>query len=771
MPEPGKNLSPDSMTLTDESQFVHEWAYPVDMAIFLKLKQSKSDAENVSCPTDEQMDSPIIVTRYALICWNNFIAVNNEQQRASFLAQACWLVAHEQRLTGNVSCWPVSLPVAYGLPARQCLSALVQGQAISVLVRAFALCGESDFLDCAKRAIRAFERDILDGGVSTPMPGNGLYFEEFGAYPASHTLEGMIFSMLALGDYLKLQEDAGLMSLFARAHDSLHRFLHEFDTGYWTRVDLLHRRLTTRYQHQQQVYLLGMLAQTMHCEECANVATRWHRYSQCVVSRTRRHMMHGVSSISEFCLRPLQQLLFSRDSTSRSQVMSTLAKQEPLRVCVPITAFPVAGGMRTVVSSIADVTREIWYMEYLAHHVGPNPEQLPIHDFSVPVKTFRFVAPWQFPAVWLYALTGVRSLVRLLRRNGQYALILPQDGVYTAAYAACVARLAGIRVVCMDYGNLTLLYNPTYKNERHEAFAGRNWFYRTIGPALLKCYWLSLAFFTWVSTHLVDHFLISGVEGDGIEDLYCDKLGVPRSRITRYAYMVDLKRHPMLDAREKARKRLECGIPTDAQMITMICRFAPEKGVDIALESISQTLASLELEQRGHLVFVLAGKGPLQEQIEEQIDALGLRDVCKLWGEATPEDVVTLLGICDIFLHTGTRGAYYSMTLLEAMASGCAIVASNEPPLNTQLLADGRGVVVPAGDAGQTARALVSLLRDETRVRQMGASARNYVARYHSPNALKRVLQRATHWSELDVILCSEKSLELTLANERGSRV
>ncbi|HET9999910.1 MAG TPA: glycosyltransferase [Ktedonobacteraceae bacterium] len=691
---------------------------------------------------------------------SDLMNLTDEQQRTSFLAQARWLVAHGQRITNDVICWPVSLPVTCGSPTKQCLSALVQGQAISVLVRAFALIGESDFLDCARRALRTFERDVLDGGVSTPMPGNGLYFEEFGVYPASHTLEGMIFAMLALDDYLKLQDDASLLSLFARAHDSLHSFLPEFDTGYWTRVNLLNRHLANSYQHKQQVYLLELLAQALHCEMCGTVAARWRRYSQRVAARTRRHIMHGVSSFAGICLRPLQQLLFSHHSALQLRDASMLAKQEPLRVCVPITAFPVAGGMRTVVSSIADVTREIWHMEYLAHHVGPNPEQLPIHGFSVPVKASRLVAPWQFPAVWLYALAGTCSLVRLLRRNGQYAFILPQDGVYTAAYTACVARLAGIRVVCMDYGNLTLLHNPTYKNERREAFAGRNWFYRAIGPALLKCYWLSLAFFTRVSTHLVDHFLISGMEGDGIEDLYCDRLGVPRSRVTRYAYMVDLKRHPMLDAREKARRRLECSIPTDAQMITMICRFAPEKGVDIALESISQMLAALEPERRGHLVFVLAGNGPLQEHIEKQIDALGLRDVCKLWGEATPEDVVTLLSICDIFLHTSTRGAYYSMTLLEAMASGCAIVASNEPPLNTQLLADGRGVVVPAGDAGQTARALISLLGDADRGRQMGASARNYVACYHSPNALRQVLQRATHWSELGVILRSENTLE-----------
>lgn len=677
-----------------------------------------------------------------------------QREDDAVLAQARWLIEHELRIGDTAGGWPILYQGMSG-PVR-CLSATVQGQAISVLARAYALTSDEEMLDAARRAVRTCELDILDGGVSTPVAGDGLFFEEEAVYPAAHTLNGVIFALLGLYDYLNLIDDANVTALIQRGHDSLHRLLPEFDAGYWTRADLLHRGLASVSQHEQQTCLLQILASCTRCNYCAAFSRRWERYQQRVIPRLHAKIARHCSSVIRKLWHPVQKLLFKQSSS--------IQVQEPLRVCMPITAFPVTGGMRTVVASIAHVTRDIWDIEYLTQYSGQNPEKLHIHRFSMPASAPWLMAPWQFPAVWLYVLAGGRKLIALLRRKSDFALILPQDGVYTAAFAACVARLASIRVVCMDYGNLTLLGNPAYQAERLKAVATKNRLYKLVGPVLLKCYWPSLTFFTWLSTRLVDHFLISGLEGDGIEDIYCNKLGVPRSRITRYAYMIDIDRHPIFDACERASKREQYGIPSDALVITMICRLAPEKGVDVALESISLVLARITPEQRARTRFVLAGDGPLRQQIEEEINARRLRQVCKLWGEASSEDVVTLLGLCDIFLHTSIRGAFYSMNVLEAMASGCAIVASNEPPLNEQLLADGRGVVVPAGDAQRTAQALVSLIDDAQRCRQMGASARSYIERHHSPTALKRVLLRATSWANLDEILNAQLEGEGTIA-------
>ena len=83
-----------------------------------------------------------------------------------------------------------------------------------------------------------------------------------------------------------------------------------------------------------------------------------------------------------------------------------------------------------------------------------------------------------------------------------------------------------------------------------------------------------------------------------------------------------------------------------------------------------------------------------------------------------------------------------AMTVLEAMASGCAVIASTEPLANAALLAEGRGIAVPAGDVAQTSDALLLLLDDVPLCRSMGMAAREYIRVNHNPVAFRDVLLR-----------------------------
>ncbi len=95
------------------------------------------------------------------------------------------------------------------------------------------------------------------------------------------------------------------------------------------------------------------------------------------------------------------------------------------------------------------------------------------------------------------------------------------------------------------------------------------------------------------------------------------------------------------------------------------------------------------------------------------------------------------------------------MAVLEAMAAGCAVIASTQPASNTQLLAEGRGMAVPEGDVEQTSAALTTFIHDLALCRTMGQLARKYIEQFHSPEEFRRTLQRATYWSGLDKLIHS----------------
>jgi glycosyltransferase involved in cell wall biosynthesis len=713
-------------------------SYPVDMSQFLSLSQITLDATGIPPYGNPTGYHPTNIAQVALINWNRYLGTNDEYHREAFLKLAFWLVEHESNISDDAAGWPISFP-HQDVPTRgPWLSALTQGIAISVLLRAYQLTHQAAFFEVACRAVRTFEQDILDGGVSTPIVNEGIFFEEVAVYPAAHMLVGFVFALLGLYDYLAVTDDTQIRELVHRGHATLHELLDEFDAGFWTYTDLLRRRLATPSHLALQVVLLEALAGYSDCEHCTTLASRWSDYQRQFSSRLRYLISSHRVSYGRALWNRIRPMFFPRFDASDS-----------LRVCVPVTAFPVMGGIRTVLAEVAQVTGDIWQIEYLTQHVGPHPDGLVIHRFGI-ARMF----PPQFPNVWLYCITGFWKLISLMRKGAGYHVILPQDGVFTSAFAALAGKLAGARVVCIDHGNLTLVNSHAYRIERIKALKTTNWSQprRLFARLRFAWYWPSQRLLATLATRFVDHFLIPGIEGDGVEE-NCIQLGAPKSRITRFASVINMDRHVLSDSESRSSRREEKGIAADAILISIICRLTPEKGLEIALKAISQALSVLPQALRERVRVITAGDGPLRKYIEEDIYRRGLSQNCAFWGEVSPTDAISLLGISDIFLYTSMRGACFSMSVLEAMASGCAVIASTEPMSNAHLLAEGRGIAVPPGDADQTGTALVHLINDPECCRQMGRLARAYIARHHSPAQFRRTLMRSTYWSELDALL------------------
>jgi glycosyltransferase involved in cell wall biosynthesis len=434
----------------------------------------------------------------------------------------------------------------------------------------------------------------------------------------------------------------------------------------------------------------------------------------------------------------------------RSTLFPSLSLSQSERVCIALPTFPITGGILTVLEGIAQVTADMWQIEYLTQCIGPqHPERFVIHHFGSAKMT-----PWLFPSLWLYFIAGFRKLVLLLRQGVAYHTILPQDAIFTGAFTALAAKLAGVRVVCIDHGDLTLLHSHPYRLERLNDLARKQWpfLFRLLMQRLLVFYWPSRFIQAWIAARFIDHFLIPGIAGDGIEEIGT-QLGIPRSRITRFASMVNTAQHEIPDASLKAQMRQQKGIVADATVVTLACRLAPEKGLDVAVESISTALSRLPSDVRHRVCVNIAGDGPLREQLETSIRTQGIHQQCTLWGDMAVQEIPALLAISDIFLYTSVRGACFPIAILEAMASACAVIASTQPVSNATLLAQGRGIAVPPGDIAQTSEALVRLISNSELCKHMGKLARDYVMTYHSPGAFRRALLRVTSWAALDELL------------------
>jgi len=201
---------------------------------------------------------PLVVIQGALGIHDRLLRGREPELDAIFRRQLDWLVNDGLvMLPDSVAVWPQYYEFErYGLRDRW-VSALTQGQAISLLVRGTAYTGRREYLDLAEHAVRAFTASDL------PIVWHGadgaVFFEEYPCTPSAHVLNGALIAWLGLWDYSRARDDVAVRSFCLRTLDSMAATLPRYEIGDWTRYDVQQMRPTS--PHYQEIH--AALAETM----------------------------------------------------------------------------------------------------------------------------------------------------------------------------------------------------------------------------------------------------------------------------------------------------------------------------------------------------------------------------------------------------------------------------------------------------------------------------------------------------------------------------
>jgi glycosyltransferase involved in cell wall biosynthesis len=132
----------------------------------------------------------------------------------------------------------------------------------------------------------------------------------------------------------------------------------------------------------------------------------------------------------------------------------------------------------------------------------------------------------------------------------------------------------------------------------------------------------------------------------------------------------------------------------------------------------------------------LAGDGSLRAPLEKLSASLRLGDTVTFLGSR--RDVPALLGQSDIFVFSTTRAEGLGTVLIEALAAGLPVVASDVPACH-ETLAGGRwGTLVPPADPEALAAALIARL--QTRITVDAAAQNDYLERFSPPGMIAAYL-------------------------------
>lgn len=174
--------------------------------------------------------------------------------------------------------------------------------------------------------------------------------------------------------------------------------------------------------------------------------------------------------------------------------------------------------------------------------------------------------------------------------------------------------------------------------------------------------------------------------------------------------------------------------PVQVPLVMAVSRHDPRKGIDVLLRALAH-LHRDGVPFHAHLI----GGGSLLGVHRRFATALGLDGCVDVVGFVP--DAYACLRAADIFVLPSLEEGSGSVSVLEAMQAGCAIVASDIDGIPEDLTHEADGLLVPAGDAAALAGQLARVLRDpELRVR-LQQSARATYDRCFTPQRLAESLR------------------------------
>lgn len=185
------------------------------------------------------VEQPIVIAQYGLglssVIFNEGSKKNEMIEK--FLNIADWFCDNKELFTEGY-CWRIKHLYPHYNLTEPWVSAMAQGEAISVLTRAALLSNKRKYSDIAVGALTPFEFDVNKGGVRNYF-NSLLVFEEFTTpIRTMAVLNGYFFALFGLYDLYLLNKNEKSYHLFSEGVYSLKQLLPYYDLKGWSRYYL-----------------------------------------------------------------------------------------------------------------------------------------------------------------------------------------------------------------------------------------------------------------------------------------------------------------------------------------------------------------------------------------------------------------------------------------------------------------------------------------------------------------------------------------------------
>jgi len=170
---------------------------------------------------------------------------------------------------------------------------------------------------------------------------------------------------------------------------------------------------------------------------------------------------------------------------------------------------------------------------------------------------------------------------------------------------------------------------------------------------------------------------------------------------------------------ERFSPRVPPGIRSEGRPVILIMgRLDPRKGVEHAIDALPRVVAAL-----GPITMIVAGDGPRAPSLRRRAKRVA-PGLVRFLGPVPATQVPGLYAAADCLCAPAVRNESFGIVLAEAMAGGRPVVASDISGYRLLVVPGQTGFLVPPGDPGALANALITVLADRRLAASMGAAGR-----------------------------------------------
>lgn len=231
---------------------------------------------------------PVAIFQYGLGCYDLYLQTQDERYINKFKQCVEWTMEHQD----NKGRWNNFSHYCPDTP----YSAMAQGEAASLLVRAYVYTHEKSYLDAAKKSIDFMLLPIEDGGT-TKYIGDDAYLMEYTF--KGIVMNGLIFSWWGLYDYVRITNDtAKYKEALIQTLNTLIKILPRFKCQYWSMYSL-DGLIASPFYHNLHIAQMQAMYQLTGNSIFDKYAKQWTRQQKNILCKGMAFIKKSLQKIFE----------------------------------------------------------------------------------------------------------------------------------------------------------------------------------------------------------------------------------------------------------------------------------------------------------------------------------------------------------------------------------------------------------------------------------------------------------------------------------------